>query len=83
MPDNKKQGLTATCAEQSGNDGMSDSVKQEITEGLHQEGQGADKGITITAGACHFYDFETCEGIDLKNSKVPYFVCFRDDMFKL
>ena len=58
-----------TCAEQSGNDGISFPVKQEITEGLRQ-GQGADKGITITAGACYFCEFETCEGIDLKNSKV-------------
>ena len=61
-----------TCAEQSGNDGISLPVRQEITEGLRQ-GHGADKGIVIAinAGAFSlFYDFETCEGIVLQNANV-------------
>jgi hypothetical protein len=57
---------------QDGNKGMSDAVKREITQGL-QEGHGADKGVAIYVTAssfCRFFDFETCEGIDLNRSKV-------------
>ncbi len=57
-----------TCAGQKCNDDISDAVKREITQGL-QEGHGADKGVSI-AGTCRFYDFETCEGIDVSNSRV-------------
>ena len=58
-----------TCAEQSRNNGISLPVKQEITEGLRKN-HGADKGIAIAARVCRFYDFETCEGIDVCHSKV-------------
>ncbi len=58
-----------TCAEQSGNNGMSDSVKREITE-IVRKNQGSDRGIAITADGDRFYDFENCEGIDLKHSNV-------------
>ncbi len=56
-----------TCAEQSGNNGISLPVWREIMEGLRQ-GHGADKGIVIAIAArvCRFYDFENCEGIELK-----------------
>ena len=60
--------LLLTCGEQDGNEGMSDAVKREITQGL-QEGHGADKGVAITARSfCRFYDFETYEKIDLLSS---------------
>ena len=55
--------VVVTGGEQSGNEGISDAVKREITQGL-VEGHGVDKGIAV-AGACAFYDFETCEGIRL------------------
>ena len=55
-----------TGGEQSGNKGISDAVKREITQGL-VEGHGADKG---SAAACVFYDFETCEGINLQSKHV-------------
>jgi len=42
---------------------ISDAVKREITQGL-QERHGVDKGIAF-ATACVFYDFETCEGINI------------------
>ena len=57
-----------TCAGQNGNNDISSAVKREITQGL-QERHGADKGVAIAALCC-FYDFETCEGIDLSNSIV-------------
>ena len=50
-----------TCTEQDGTR-IGDAVKREITQGL-VEGHGVDKGIAV-AGACAFYDFETCEEID-------------------
>ncbi len=57
--------LLLTCMEQYGNVNMSDAVKREITQVL-QEGQGADKGVAITvASSCCFFDFATCEEIDL------------------
>ena len=55
--------LLLTCVEQGGNHGMSDAVKREITQGL-QEGHGADKGFAVAA-SCRFFDFETCEQINL------------------
>ena len=58
--------VVVTGGEQSGNEGISDAVKREITQGL-VEGHGADKG---SAAACVFYDFETCEGINLKSKNV-------------
>ena len=62
--------LLLTCAEQYGNDDMSDAVKREITQGL-QEGHGADKGVAIGA-SCLFFDFETCEAMDLNDSNVRF-----------
>ncbi len=61
--------LLLTCVEQRGNEDMSDAVKRQFTQVL-QEGHGADKGVAITAGSyCHFFDFETCEKINLVYSK--------------
>ena len=54
--------------EKVGNESMSDAVKREITQGL-QERHGADKGVAI-GSSCRFYDFETCEDIDVLNSNV-------------
>ena len=51
-----------TCTEQR-NTGIGDAVKREITQGL-VERHGVDKGIAV-ADTCAFYDFETCEAIDL------------------
>ena len=56
-----------TCTEQRGTS-IGDAVKREITQGL-VEGHGVDKGIAV-AGACAFYDFETCEGINLRGQSV-------------
>ena len=63
--------VVVTGGEQSGNKGISDAVKREITQGL-QERHGADKG---SAAACVFYDFETCEGIDLMGKHVRCMAC--------
>ena len=63
--------VVVTGGEQSGNKGISDAVKREITQGL-VEGHGADKG---SAAACVFYDFETCEGINLYNKSVRCIAC--------
>ena len=60
--------VVVTGGEQSGNEGISDAVKREITQGL-QEGHGVDKGIAV-ADTCKFYDFETCEGIDFQSESV-------------
>ena len=59
-----------TCTEQ-GDTRIGDAVKREITQGL-QEGHGADKG---SAAACVFYDFETCEGINLQQKLVRCIAC--------
>ena len=56
-----------TCTEQR-DTSIGDAVKREITQGL-VEGHGVDKGIAV-AGACEFYDFETCEEIDLMGQSV-------------
>ena len=64
--------LLLTCDEQRGNDGMSDAVKREITQGL-QERHGVDNGVAITTDlSCLFFDFETCEEIDFKGSNVRF-----------
>ena len=63
-----------TGVEQYGNEGMSEAVKREITQGL-QEGHGLDKGIAITADTCQFFDFETCEEIDLTSKSVRCIAC--------
>ena len=63
--------VVVTGGEQSGNEGISDAVKREITQGL-QEGHGADKG---SAAACVFYDCETCEGINLQDTYVRCMAC--------
>ena len=62
--------LLLTCDEQGGNDDMSDAVKREVTQGL-QEGHGADKGVAIGA-FCLFFDFETCEEIEIRRSNVRF-----------
>ena len=54
-------------------DGMSDAVKREITQGL-QERHGLDKGIAI-AGTCEFFDFETCGEINLRDKEVRCIAC--------
>ena len=56
-----------TCTEQ-GRTSIGDAVKREITQGL-VERHGVDKGIAV-ADKCAFYDFETCEGIDLSDQSV-------------
>ena len=56
-----------TCTEQSYTD-ISDAVKREITQGL-VERHGVDKGIAV-ADTCAFFDFETCEGINLSDQSV-------------
>ena len=62
--------LLLTCVEQQGNDGMSDVVKREITQGL-VEGHGTEKGIAITAdSSCRLFDYDTCEKIDLSYTRV-------------
>jgi hypothetical protein len=58
-----------TYLEQNGNKSMSDAVKREITQGL-QEGHGADKGFCMTLFSCKFYEFETCEEINVSHSRV-------------
>ena len=63
--------VVVTGGEQSGYEGISDAVKREITQGL-QEGHGADKG---SAAACVFFDFETCEGINLESKHVRCIAC--------
>ena len=60
--------LLLTCVEQRSNKDMSDAVKREITQVL-QEGHGADKGIAVAA-SCRFFDFETCQEINLYYSYV-------------
>ena len=60
--------LLLTRVEQDGNYDMSEAVKREITQCL-QEGHGADKGVAVAA-SCRFFDFETCEGINLSYSNV-------------
>ncbi len=57
-----------TCTEQGGTS-IGDDVKREIGQGI-VEGHGVDKGIAIVADACAFYDFETCEEIDLISQRV-------------
>ena len=66
--------LFLTGGEQRDNERMSEAVKREITQGL-QEGHGLDKGIAMTAGTCKFFDFETCEVIDLKGRRVRCTSC--------
>ena len=67
--------VVVTGGEQSNNKGISDAVKREITQGL-QEGHGVDKGVAVAvADTCVFYDFETCEGIDLYNKYVRCIAC--------
>jgi hypothetical protein len=65
--------VVLTGGEQYENEGMSEAVRWEITQGL-QEGHGLDKGIAI-AGTCIFFDFETCEGIDLFRRRVRCIAC--------
>ena len=56
-----------TCTEQLFTS-IGDAVKREITQGL-VERHGVDKGIAI-ADTCAFYDFETCEEINLSDQSV-------------
>ena len=67
--------LLLTRVEQWDNKDLSEAVKREIWQGL-QEGHGADKGVAIyitDKSICRFFDFETCEEIDLadKNVRLP------------
>ena len=67
--------VVVTGGEQSDNKGISDAVKREITQGL-QEGHGVDKGVAVAvADTCVFYDFETCECIDLNRKSVRCLAC--------
>ena len=59
--------VVLTCAVQVAAS-IGDAVKREITQGL-VEGHGVDKGIAV-AGACTFYDFETCDEIVLGRQSV-------------
>ena len=65
--------VVVTGGEQSGIQSISDAVKREITQGL-VEGHGADKGIAVAA-TCVFYDFETCEEINLSWQGVRCIAC--------
>ena len=65
--------VVVTGGEQYYNTGIGDAVKREITQGL-VEGHGADKGIAV-ADTCVFYDFETCEGINLQQKLVRCIAC--------
>ena len=65
--------VVVTGGEQSGNEGISDAVKREITQGL-QEGHGADKGVAVS-DTCVFYEFETCEVINLYYKSVRCIAC--------
>ena len=62
-----------TCTEQ-GDTRIGDAVKREITQGL-VEGHGVDKGIAVAGDSCAFYDFETCEDINLSIKRVRCIVC--------
>ena len=67
--------VVVTGGEQDENDGISDAVKREITQGL-QEGHGMDKGIVLSfAGTCALFDFETCEEIDFSDREVRCMAC--------
>ena len=59
--------LVLTCTEQGGTR-IGDAVNRKITQGL-VEGHGVDKGIAV-ADTCEFFDFETCEEINLFNQRV-------------
>ncbi len=61
-----------TCTEQ-GDTRIGDAVKREITQGL-VEGHGVDKGTAVAGEPCKFYDFDTCEEIDL-NSQLVRCMC--------
>ena len=64
--------VVVTGGEQSGNEGISDAVKREITQVLH-EGHGVDNGVAITVDlSCLFFDFETCEEIGLNSLRVRF-----------
>ena len=65
--------VVLTGGEQADNYSMSDAGMRAITQGL-QEGHGLDKGIAIT-DTCKFFDFETCEEIDLVGTEVRCIVC--------
>jgi len=65
--------VVLTGGEQNYNDGMREAVKREITQGL-QEGHGLDKGIAV-ADTCRFFDFETCERINLDGAHVRCIAC--------
>jgi hypothetical protein len=65
--------IVLTDGEQGDNYNLSDAVKREITQGL-QEGHGLDKGVAIT-DTCKFFDFETCEEIDLQYRSVRCIAC--------
>ena len=57
-----------TCTEQR-DTSIGVAVKREITQGL-VERHGVDKGIVFADNSCKFYDYETCEEIDLSFQRV-------------
>ena len=57
-----------TCTEQD-DTSIDDAVRSKITQGL-LEGHGVDKGIAIAGKTSKFYNFETCEEIDLSDENV-------------
>ncbi len=57
-----------TCTEQDFTS-IGDAVKREIGQGI-VEGHGVDKGIAVAGNSCQFFDFETCERINLINQTV-------------
>ena len=61
-----------TCTEQD-DTSIGNAVKREITQGL-VEGHGVDKGIAIS-DTCKFFDFETCEEINLRDKGVRCIAC--------
>ena len=65
--------VVVTGGEQSNNEGISDAVKREITQGL-MERHGVDKGIAVS-DTCVFFDFETGERINLYNKSVCCMAC--------
>ena len=65
--------VVVTGGEQINNEGISDAVKREITQGL-VEGHGVDKGVAVS-DTCLFFDFETCELIYLSNKSVRCMAC--------
>ncbi len=63
-----------TRGEQCANQGLSEAVKREITQGL-QKRHGLDKGFAFTWGICKFNDFETCKEMKFERKEVRCIAC--------